>query len=229
MRLQSLNAAFQNPPLLAVRGVRGPGQQTQWELLQEDVPLSSLHVRGGTLLARFYNPTWQAQPFSRETVKTDVWGREETRVTAVRPKEILTVRIDQLVIEPAAIGDEVTLPAAPVWRVGPNKGRPDEAILAGLEEKIAAAEVELAGLEAAVAGSEGAERLRRLHRYYVVDRERLELALSLLLNRRKLADGGAKSREYLYGYDEEIAAVGKALNRLRIKRRVFDYVVQALD
>ena len=106
---------------------------------------------------------------------------------------------------------------------------PDEAILAGLEQKIAAAEAALAELAAAVADSEGAERLRRLHRYYVVDRERLELALSLLLNRRKLADGGARSHEYLYGYDEEIAAVGKALNHLRIKRRVFDYVVQALD
>lgn len=35
--------------------------------------------------------------------------------------------------------------------------------------------------------------------------------------------------DYLYEPDAEIAEAGLNLNRLRIKRRIFDYVVATLD
>jgi hypothetical protein len=62
----------------------------------------------------------------------------------------------------------------------------------------------------------------------VLQREQAEFLLSLALNRRKLTEGGGLRYEYLYRPDEEIATIGLELNRLRIKRRIFDYVVAAL-
>jgi hypothetical protein len=62
----------------------------------------------------------------------------------------------------------------------------------------------------------------------VLKRQRLELELSHLLNSRKLAEGEEPDAARLYERDEDIAALGLALNRLRIKRRIFDYVVQAI-
>jgi hypothetical protein len=54
------------------------------------------------------------------------------------------------------------------------------------------------------------------------------LELSRLLNQHKLEADGALRELSLYQLDEEVAAVGLALNQLRIKRRIFDYVVAAL-
>ncbi len=60
-------------------------------------------------------------------------------------------------------------------------------------------------------------------------REELERRLSHLLNERKLAEDEPLRQGYLYEVDEEIAGLGLALNKLRIKRRIFDYVAQALE
>ena len=85
-----------------------------------------------------------------------------------------------------------------------------------------------ASVAAEIEYASGSERLRLQHRYYVLQRESVELQLSWLLNQRKLATEGALREAWLYEPDAEIAAVGLALNRLRIKRRIFDYVVAAL-
>jgi hypothetical protein len=119
--------------------------------------------------------------------------------------------------------------APPRWRVGENHGAPAAAVLAQLEARAATLRGEIAAAEARQAAAEGAEQLRWQHRVYVLQRENAEVELSLLLNRRKLEQGGASRREDLEAVDPEIAALGLALNRLRIKRRIFDYVVQALD
>jgi hypothetical protein len=112
--------------------------------------------------------------------------------------------------------------------VGPNAGRPDTAIIAQLEEKMAQLETRLAETAAQMEDARGEARLRLQHHYYVIKRELLEFRLSALLNRRKVAQQGVLSYDYLYTPDAEIAAVGLELNRLRIKRRIFDYVVAAL-
>jgi hypothetical protein len=113
--------------------------------------------------------------------------------------------------------------------VGPDGALPQEGILAGLEGKIAALEAEAAALATQIAAAtDGGARLRLQHRYYVVKRESVELRLSLLLNRRRLAEGGTLRGAALYEPDPEIAAVGLELNQLRIKRRIFDYVIAAL-
>jgi hypothetical protein len=63
------------------------------------------------------------------------------------------------------------------------------------------------------------------HRYYILKREQYEVRLSAQLNRHKLMSPG---NAYLYTPDPEIAELGTQLNQLRIKRRIYDYVVEAL-
>lgn len=48
------------------------------------------------------------------------------------------------------------------------------------------------------------------------------------LNELKLEQGGEPGQAYLYEPDEQVAALGKALNDLRIRRRIYDYIVQAI-
>jgi hypothetical protein len=223
---QSLLAAYQNPPLVVRH--RGNGEETHWQFLQEAVPMSSVQVINGAVLARFYNPTDEKRPFSRPRQATDVWGRPGATVAHILPKQILTVRLDGALPETEETGRVPELLAPPTWRVGANAALPDRAILQQLEAKIERLAAQLAALEPRLAETTGAEHLRWQHQSYVWQREKLESELSLLLNRRKLADGGALGHGYLYEPDQEIAATGLALNRLRIKRRIFDYIIQAI-
>ncbi len=232
MELQRLNAAFQTPPLLV--DALGNGAKTNWCLLQENLPLSSLQWDADSVLARFYNPTDDNQPLVGTYEATDVDGIPQASTEVVQAKAILTARLVQSTLPKLGGTDEVQqtpvqLLTPIAWRVGENAGRPDPAILAELETKISMLEGSASEIALKMSGVEGAEGLRRQHRYYVLKRESLELRLSLLLNRQKLAEPEPLRHDYLYQPDEEIARVGLELNRLRIKRRIFDYVVAVLS
>lgn len=228
LALQQINAAFQNPPLVVEN--LGRGDQTSWRLLQEDLPMSSLRVQGGGVVARFYNPTAGPVRLRHPRRETDVWGAPGEEITVVGPKRISPVRLDiRNVSQRNMVAAPTRLLTPPVWRAGPDGALPKVGILAGLEEKIAELEAEAAALATQVAvAPDGVTRLRLQHRFYVVKRESVELRLSLLLNRRRLAEGGTLGGAALHEPDPEIAAVGLELNQLRIKRRIFDYVVAAL-
>ena len=101
-------------------------------------------------------------------------------------------------------------------------------MVAQLQAQGADLAAQAASIAAEIEQTSGAERLRRQHRYYVVQRESVEAQLSALLNQRKLALDDSAREEWLYQPDPEVAAAGEALNKLRIKRRIFDYVVAAL-
>ena len=227
MTLQQINANYQNPPLI-VHG-DGGGSQTEWSLLAETVPLSALTVQNGKLLARLYNPTTAAQPLQSQYSQTNVWGDFEGEATAVPAKKIVTLQLPHNL--PAAANEaqtSVTWHNAPRWRVGKNEGQPDTAVLDQLQAKMKQLEAQIAADQEQLDKSTGKEKLRWQHKIYILDRERLEFTLSHLLNSRKLAANGDEDYAYLYEPDDEIAAVGIALNRLRIKRRIFDYVVTVL-
>ncbi len=226
MALQQLNAAYQAPPLVV--HAEGSGGETSWRLLQENAPLSCLQVVEGSVLARFANPTPQAQPLSAAYEQTDVWGTPGGAVTGLAPKAIVTLRVPAPPPTLAGSPAPVQLLTPPAWRVGANAGRPDPAVVATLAAKSAALAAQAASVTAELEYATGSERLRLQHRYYVYQRESVELHLSWLLNQRKLATAGALREVSLYEPDAEVAAVGLALNRLRIKRRIFDYVVAAL-
>lgn len=226
MRLQQLNATYQNPPLI-VRS-EGNGSQTAWSLLAETVPLSALTVQNGKLLARLYNPTATAQPLQTQYAQTDVWGEDNGAATAVPAKKIITVQLPHRLPALSKAQTNIIWRNQPAWRVGNNEGRPDTAVLDELQTKIKQLEAHIAAAQNELANSAGQEKLRWQHRIYILDRERLEFSLSHLLNSRKLAAKGDQDYAYLYEPDAEITAVGIALNRLRIKRRIFDYVVTVL-
>jgi hypothetical protein len=236
MELQALNAAFQNPPLI-VR-VEGSGERIQWQVLQEELPISSLSRMGEKALARFYNPTSHPQSFRRPYRQTDVWGREMGTIASIGPKQIVTAALEPPGSEAKSTqaksaqqnesSARVRCVTPPRWRVGENSGSPDPEILARLENRIAALEEQISIIESLMAEVQEAEHLKLRHRYYVLKRESVELQFSLLLNRRKLSSQGPPGRDDLFQVDEEIAALGFELNRLRIQRRIFDYIVQAL-
>jgi alpha-mannosidase len=237
MRLQALNDTFQNPPLVVQTD--GHGTREHWEFLREDLPLSSVQIQEDTLLARFYNPTEQAESLSRLYPETDVWGRSIGETNCLGPKKIAILRLDvpmqEAMHENEAADLQISLLNPPQWRVGLNHSMPDPAVMAQLEQKISILDElsEAVNTRLALIRAEGEEdqglRFRLEHQYYALQRERLEYQFSLLLNRRKLEFGGNTPLEALCEIDPQIAAIGKQLNHLRIKRRIYDYVVQALN
>ena len=226
MAVQRLNAAFQTPPLIVAAA--GGGSTSTWQVFREDAPLSSLQVSAGSLLARLFNPTPQVQPLSGEYQQADVWGAPEAVVDKLAPKTIATLRVPAPPASASFAPAQVHLFTPPAWRVGPNQGEPDPAAVTQLQAQSTDLAAQAARIAAEIEQASGAERLLRQHRYYVLQRESVEAQLSALLNQRKLALDEDEHEVWLYQPDPEVAAVGEALNKLRIKRRIFDYVVAAL-
>lgn len=227
MTIPSWNESFQNPPFLVTN--HGAGNQTEWQLLQEDLPLSSLNIYEDKLLARFYNPTTKNYPLHREYPETTIWGSPQATIEIAPAKHILTLEIAQelpgLNHEPAG---QATSMIFPEWRVGTNQGLPNPEIIKQLEVKISQLELQLAQVKEQWHTTSEKKRFLVQHRYYALKREMYELRLSALLNRRKLALHGQVTHDYLYTPDAEIAELGIQLNELRIKRRIFDYVAETL-
>jgi hypothetical protein len=243
VRLQALNAIYQNPPLLVEvqstdRGRASlsaqsapiervePKGESRYAYLREDLPMSSLRLMGGKVLARFFNPTGCPNTFSRPYQETDVSGERLGIITHIAPKRILTVEAPQ----PPAVAEHasptlVEVLNPPAWRVGPNQGLPDPVVLEQLKKAIKRLEREMAVADGKASETLGREAYRWQHRAYVVGRELLEMRLSLLLNEIKLGTGGRVSKEYLYNPEEQVAELGYQLNQMRIKRRIYDYVV----
>jgi alpha-mannosidase len=227
LTMQAVSAAYQNPPLVVA--AKGSGSQTKWQFCGEDLPLASLNVRDGAVLARFYNPTGEERPFSQPYKQTDVWGTVQGSVEAVTPKKIQTVLVGELTDSVEMNDCQVSVLAGPTWRVGENQGLPETAVLDQLNDKITARASQVRETEAQLtACDDEKERLRLQHRWYVLKREQVEFQLSHLLNQRKMAENGALRYGYLYEPDAEIAEVSLELNNLRIKRRIYDYVVESL-
>jgi alpha-mannosidase len=237
MELQAYNACFQNPPIV-VRA-NSHGSWDHWPVLQENLPLSSLQLQESSLLAHFYNPTATSARLSHSYVETDIYGHITDKIKAVPPKKIAILKLDlpmQGEMDPPGTADaQIAVFNLPQWRVGPNHGSPDPAILAQVERKISLLEAQINQVKAHLAqiqdqGEEGQKiRLRQEHQYYVLLRELLEYKLSLYLNQCKLEYGGNTPLEALLKVDPHIEALGKEFNLARIKRRIYDYVVQALD
>jgi hypothetical protein len=193
--------------------------------------LTSLSFYNDKLIARFFNPTLKKYSFDKEYLKTDIWGNPAAIIKEVIAKDIVTIKIERALspVSVLSVEEVVTFGLRPAWRVGENKGLPDPDIIKQLQEKIAQLELQLDRVEEQLntIGDEDDEHSLQ-HRYYVLKREMCELRLSVLLNQRKLARQGSLDREYLYTPDPEIAELGLQLNQLRIKRRIYDYIVGAL-
>ena len=116
----------------------------------------------------------------------------------------------------------------PAWRVGPNQGLPDPKTIQQLKEYMAQLEQQIEEISIRKPQAGNPEHYHWQHQIYVLERELLEYRLSARLNEIKLAMQGERSYDYLYRLDEEIAAIGRKLNQLRIQRRIYDYVILAV-
>jgi alpha-mannosidase len=223
MQLAVLNDSFQNPPLIVQTD--GSGKRTEWQFWQEDVPLSGLEVQDGRTLARVFNPTQQPKQLSRSYQQVDLWGQPLGRIDMVPPKKIVRLEIETHEQVQSHRSKPVVLKNLPAWRVGESVSHPDPTVIALLSEKIAALELELARVQSSLTAVEGAEHLRHQHQAYILEREMVEYLFSRLLNQRLLDRQGPPTQQDLFGVDTEIAELGLRLNKLRIKRRIYDYVV----
>ena len=224
-RFQQLNAGFQTPPLV-IRS-QGNGKKTSWQFFQESLPLNSLHCSEGKILARLHNPSWLAHPLSRGYAATDVWGVGQNSLNAVLPKKIVTLQLDSapsVTTERQTSAIEMLNP--PIWRVGNNRGTPDPAIIEQLRQKATNLETEVAQIEGRLQQATGRQRYHLEHQNYKLRREMYETLLSARLNELKLETNGNLTPEYLFQPNDKIMAIGLELNRMRMKRRIFDYVVR---
>ena len=206
MQLQQLNAIFQNPPLIVE--VQGDGTRTQWKWQQPNMPMSSLRVCDDNIEIRLFNPTLNT-------------------VDGVAPKQIESRQItaDKSPSQDKAI---VRILNMPTWRVGANHGSPEQASIARLEELAEESREAMISAEINLKSATGNDRHLWQHKIYVHHREMLEYQLSVRLNELRLQQQDELTDAYLYEPDPVVTELGYKLNQLRIKRRIYDYVVATL-
>ncbi len=206
-------AAFQTPPFVVEW--QGAGAKTTQTALRGAAALSSIRIVGDMQTARWYNPTTEPITVNNTTIDS---------------KKVVTLS------SPAAIGSAAEAAAqgnlsilnGPEWRVGENKGTPDAQLIAELDEKAAISLTAKQQAEAQLATATGSAKHIAQHQVYVHHREHLEYLLSAHLNRLKAALEDGVTDAYLYDADPLVVKIGWELNQLRIKRRIYDYVVAAL-
>ncbi len=223
--VRSENEYFQNPPTIAeVSGDHdGP---SSWSAFQAPVPASTLTFDGNEAALRLYNPSSVSAELPASIEVADLDGGRRRTIESIDPGAIVTTVLNLPALPKPAAEPSVTVRTPIENRVGPSRSRPEATILRDLEERIDGLAADLARNEAELAAATEADRYGLTHREYVLDRERLELMLSLELNRRRAATDDEVSIPD--SPDPVIAKIGAELNDLRVKRRIWDYVVQAL-
>lgn len=226
--IHQLNSGFQNPPIIIKHC--GEGEQSAWQFVRLDLPLSSLHIFNQRVLARVYNPTTQERSLGNSFTKTDVWGNCETSISKVAAKEIVTIDLTDTPPETSPMSaKQQPIPIIwPSWRVGENQGHPDPQVIEQIKAKIIQLETRLAQIDEEMDRVNQDNQYSLRHTYYILKRKLYELRLSVLLNQRKMVRTEKSIYERLHLFDSELAQLGLELNELRIKRRIYDYVVEAL-
>lgn len=203
--LQRHNASFKYSPVIVEK--TGDGQETRWAYKQRNVPLSSLRVKAKEIQARWFNPTAKGQE-------------------GLKAKEIQS-ETSQLKASSMQLSNEQQLKLQQqTWRVGENNGRPAPAVIADLRQRVKVLEAKLKQTQEALDNATGRDQHLLQHQLYILEREIYEYSLSLRLNELKLTMTNREA--YLYERDEEITKIGWQLNQLRIKRRIYDYVVTVI-
>lgn len=220
---QCINHSFHNPPVLVHS--QGQGALTSWQLAQEDMPLSSLRRQNGRLIMRGHNPSADPIVLTQKYQTVDPLGQSTGGTAVAGPKQIIS-----LVLPPVETADATPAPIQwlnpPMWRVGPNHSRPDPVVLDQLKQKVDSLDRDLAQIQSKLEEKPDDYHLRwQLH---AAQRERLEHLLSIHLNELKIKNGDTVPHDYLYQPDPKITEIGGQLNKMRIKRRIFDYVIAVL-
>ncbi|MGH1492889.1 MAG: hypothetical protein ACRBK7_26425 [Acidimicrobiales bacterium] len=244
--LYAVSEAFHKPPLIVEVISGDTNGATSWQVFEEQLPMAGLELVDGRPLLRLFNPATETRPLSQPMTRLSVRGGELGSVTDAQAKEILNLLLP---IEAPTVGDDPTAVAErsvaaeisvvgevyglPASRVGASRSKPTAAVLAVLEDRRQKLLADLEDIDAKLATAvddngviDEKARYRLTHQQYVVAREEAEIALSAELNRRLADSDGIVSIPD--AADPEIARLGSHLNDLRVKRRIYDYVVQSL-
>jgi alpha-mannosidase len=236
--LIELSDGFHNPPLVArvdgdghadTDSAAAPVGASVWEVLTAPVSLQGLRLADdATVEARLWNPADAtvelAKPLRLRSMRNDDLGTVER----LEPKQFVTAVIDVAALpEGRADGRGTVDVLTPIVdRGGRSRSTPSEPNMGVLRDRIDELEGELAAAIGEVAEASGSSRWLLTHRQYVIERELLELKLSAELNER-LASSTAEV-SIPDDADPVIADLGLRLNDLRIRRRIYDYVVQTV-
>ena len=229
-QLAALSEGFHNPPIVAEvdRGdPEGHTAPTEWAVFDTPVPATALFQSDGHASIRIFKPSIEPVELPAPLSRLSLRGVDLGSIESLRPKEIVTTAVDlQIPAGWAPDPGRVSVLTPLTDRGGRSRSRPDPNELEALGRRISELEVDLEAVIDRLGGATGPDRWIQTHQQYVVERELLELRLSFELNRRRAATDAEVSIPD--EADPEIAELGARLNDLRVKRRIFDYVVQAL-
>ncbi|MEM8858675.1 MAG: hypothetical protein AAGD96_10170 [Chloroflexota bacterium] len=203
-RFNNLEASFMHDPLIV--NVQDDGDASSWGALQSDQPVTAVWPTEDGLSGRVWHATGEQAGLIEE--------KALSKNKSSQKGGLHSARIDLL--------------NRPMVRMGDNKGLPNENVLGQLQQKVEQLEGKAADARKRLAAASGTEKLKVEHELYVYERERYEFLLSIRLNQLKIAQNGELSESYLYQPDPEVTEIGYRLNQLRIKRRIFDYVVTVI-
>lgn len=222
----SLNESFHNPPVIAT--VEEPsGNARSWDVFSAPLPLTGMSIDDGEAHVRLFNPSTSSVTLEQSLERRSLKGADIGESAEVRGKEIVTAPV-QIPAHPGsdAPAAELAVHTTIIDRAGVSRSRPAEVELANLDERIDGLAADLTQILGDLERVDGTEKYVLTHRQYVVERELLELRLSRELNERLLHSTSEVSIPD--EADPIITDLGVALNDLRVKRRIYDYVVQAL-
>lgn len=199
-----LSAAYHHTPLIVdVVDVTGKGDQKPWSIYQSDQPIAAVFLENETVIGRKWHATGEKQGLIEIVPMFNVSDRH-------------------------ADDAQCTVLNRPQVRIGHNQGLPDQKILDELKSKIDLLRAEAKKARLQMEAAEGNDKLKAEHQVYIHERELYEFLLSVRLNEQKIEQGGKLAYAYLYEPDPAVTDIGFKLNQLRIKRRIFDYVVTAI-
>lgn len=207
----ALCESFRNPPIV-IEVAKSLGTETRWEPLQSKLPISALRLGDEGPLARFYNPMGAA---------TALNGSE------VEPRKLIEQRVSVKAPEVGLANPEVRIYGLAADRGGRSQSVPDEGIVEGLREQAEKLSAKAAEVRESLEGLTGDPHHLGVHQALVYERESQELALSAAFNQRRLDYPEAE----VSLTDDEVPAIaelGRSLNELRIRRRIYDYVAELL-
>ncbi len=209
LAVQQSLAAFQAQPLIVEWA--GNGDVSEKTLLSSAAQVSSMRVVDGKRVIRWVNPSAQA---------TNGLRAKAIETTTSAPLAQTALNVDSVA--------DLSILNAPEWRIGQSRSQPNAAQIAAVEAKADVSARAKADAEERLASASGRERYLAQHQVYVHHREQLEYLLSARLNTLKAELNGEVTDAYLYEADEVVVKIGWELNQLRIKRRIYDYVVAAV-
>lgn len=207
------------------------GSRRSERIWKERLPWSGIQaVDGGRYLIRVYNPLKKTVPLAQPHPGTDPFGREEAKVAALAPKQVAHLVFEGVGRSAAVSTVDVDLMIWPNWPTEADVQPHEAARLTELKEKIGNFEVERTTAREALKGLDPeADPLvyhRTRHKEVCLDREILELELSILLNRFKF---DAKDEAEKAELRDRIRVVGNQTNLARRHRRTYDYILNLFD